>query len=160
MTLRARGTTADSGRKLTIGQLKRHRGRQRGRGGDDDDESAAGVALPPKPEHEHWAKSIASKRRTAYIQEHLGTPDVQKGQDGYTQMEQAARAALGDPAATNSQMHDSFHEYHQARADDPATGAKAFKPAVKAKGAAAARYMDAVAEGGKSVRVIGTLGVS
>ena len=142
MTLRARGTTADSGRKLTIGQLKRQRGRQRGRGGDDD---GTGVALQ-KPEHDHWAKSIASKRRTAYIQEHLGTSDVQKGRDGYAQMEQAARAALGDPAATNSQMHDSFHEYHQARADDPTTGAKAFKAAVKAKGAAAARFMDAVAD--------------
>ena len=80
MTLRARGTTADSGRKLTIGQLKRQRGRQRGRGGDDD---GTGVALQ-KPEHEHWAKSIASKRRAAYIQQHLGTSDVQKGQDGYT----------------------------------------------------------------------------
>ena len=123
MTLRARGTTADSSRKLTIGQLKRQRGRQRGRGGDDD---GTGVALQ-KPEHDHWAKSIALKRRTAYIQQHLGTSDVQKGQDGYTQMEEAARTALGDPAATHSQMHDNFHDYHQTRADDPATGAKAFK---------------------------------
>ena len=66
------------------------------------------------------------------------------GADGRRQMESAAKVALGTNDALHTEMLDHFHEFHKARVDDPTDRATAVSANSKAKGKAAAVYLDYV----------------
>ena len=132
----------DSGKKLTVGQMRNQR--QRGGTGDDDPQA------PQPPTLSHWATSIAKKRREAYLQQYLGTSDVKKGADGHKQMEAAAKVALGADDALHTEMFNHFHEFHQARVDDSTNRTTAVSANSKKKGAAVAAYLDYVASQAES----------
>ena len=102
----------DSGKKLTVGQMRG----QRQRGGTGDDPQA-----PEPSKLDHWATSVVKKRREPYLQQYLGTSDVKKGAEGHKQMEAAAKVALGTDDALHTEMFNHFHEFHQ----DARQGARA-----------------------------------